>query len=255
MRLRVSAPSVLLPPRPGKTLIHIDDEAFNMTDLSLKHILEAALLAAGSDAVTIGRADAYIGVMIDDLTTRGVAEPYRMFTSRAEYRLVLRQDNADLRLCDLAHEIGLLDDRHFQKFQTKRTAINAEIARLESTHDATSASHAQILRRPEMSYHDLPAPNNTLDPEVIQQVEITLKYAGYIERQETEIAKFRTMEDKRIPEWMDYDAIPSLRNEARQKFKEVRPETLGQASRISGITPSDVSLVMVWTKRGPNQTA
>jgi len=188
-------------------------------------------------------------VLIDDLITKGTAEPYRMFTSRAEYRLILRQDNADLRLSEIGYQIGLLSSQNYQRFVSKQQAIQKELERLEKTRIG-GCNLTQTLRRPGISYRDLPSKDENLSEEVIQQIEISLKYAGYIGRQEIEVGKFRSMEKKKIPTWIDYDSIPSLRTEARQKLSQIRPATLGQASRISGVSPADVSLVMIWMKRG-----
>ena len=199
--------------------------------------------------VILRRNEAYIGVLIDDLVTKGTTEPYRMFTSRAEYRLLLRQDNADLRLGGLGHEIGLLPVRNARKLEVKRAAIENELARLEKTR-VGAETLAQLLRRPEMIYSQLPNRNEDLPEEVIQQVEIFIKYEGYIARQETEVAKLKSLEDKQIPSWMDYSKVPSLRTEARQKLAKIQPGTLGQASRISGVSPSDVGILMVWLKQG-----
>ena len=212
--------------------------------------INAARRVHGSEPIVLRRDQAYIGVLIDDLVTKGTSEPYRMFTSRAEYRLVLRQDNADLRLSELGYKIGLLPFRNFRNFNAKQEAIQHEIERLEKTR-VGSVTLAQILRRPETKYADLPTRNESLDDEMVQQVEISVKYAGYICRQEAELEKFRTMEGKRIPDWLNYHSIPSLRTEARQKLIKIRPTTLGQASRISGVSPADIAVVMVWMKRRP----
>ena len=214
--------------------------------------INAARRVQAREPVVLRRDQAYIGVLIDDLITKGTTEPYRMFTSRAEYRLILRQDNADLRLSELGHHIGLLPPRNYQRFLEKREAIRTELERLENTR-VGPISLAQMLRRPTVTYRDLPGRNDTLSEEVVQQVEISLKYNGYINRQETEVAKFRVLEGKRIPAWMDYNSIPSLRTEARQKLTKTRPATLGQASRISGVSPADISLLMIWMKRGPQE--
>jgi tRNA uridine 5-carboxymethylaminomethyl modification enzyme len=210
--------------------------------------INAARRNQAQSAIILRRDQAYIGVLIDDLVTKGTIEPYRMFTSRAEYRLVLRQDNADLRLSELGHQIGLLADRNYEAFDQKRRAIEVETARLHETRDGQETL-AQLLRRPEISYGMLPRRNHVLTDEVTQQVEISIKYAGYIERQGAEVDKFKTLENKSIPPEFDYSYVPSLRLEARQKLSKIRPVTIGQASRISGVSPADVSLVLVWLKR------
>jgi tRNA uridine 5-carboxymethylaminomethyl modification enzyme len=211
--------------------------------------INAARRVQGKEPIILGRDQAYIGVLIDDLVTKGTSEPYRMFTSRAEYRLLLRQDNADLRLSELGHDIGLLPERNYRKFLEKKTAIETELERLEKTR-AGADTLAQALRRTETSYAQLPGARTDLDPEVVQQVEIAIKYAGYIQRQEVEISKFKSLEDKQIPAAFDYATVPSLRTEARQKLAKIRPGTIGQASRISGVSPSDIGILMIWLKRG-----
>lgn len=212
--------------------------------------INAARRVQGKEPVVLRRDQAYIGVLIDDLITKGTAEPYRMFTSRAEYRLLLRQDNADLRLTQIGNDIGTVNSRNYNVFSRKKQMISLEIDRLRSTFQGT-VSLEQLLKRNETGYRDLPESDQSLPLIVQQQVEIAVKYAGYIERQEGEVLRFRQMEDKQIPDWMDYADISGLRNESRQKLIEHRPATLGQASRISGISPSDVSLIMVHMKRGP----
>ena len=210
--------------------------------------INAARRTRALDPVVLRRDQAYIGVLIDDLVTKGTVEPYRMFTSRAEYRLLLRQDNADLRLSSLGHELGLLPERNYVQFKAKERAIAQEIERLEKTR-VGSETLAQQLRRTEISYTDI-INNSILSIEVRQQVEISLKYAGYIVRQEHEVSRFKDLEDKQIPSAFDYSVVPSLRPEARQKLTKIRPATIGQASRISGVSPADISILLVWLKRG-----
>ena len=211
--------------------------------------INASLKVQGKKSLVLQRNEAYIGVLIDDLITKGTAEPYRMFTSRAEYRLLLRQDNADLRLCEVSREIGLLSDRQHEIFRAKKAQFEIELERIQTTRQ-DSSSLEQLLKRNDFTHAKLPQPSGGVSPEVAEQVEITVKYAGYIERQETEIEKFQKMESRQIPIWLDYDRISGLRNESRQKLKEIQPATLGLASRISGINPTDISLLMVWIKRG-----
>lgn len=211
--------------------------------------INAARTVQEKNPIVLRRDQGYMGVLIDDLVTKGTTEPYRMFTSRAEYRLILRQDNADLRLADIGHEIGLLPFRNYKRFLNKREKLQREVERLERTRIG-STSLAHILRRPEVSYRDLPGADKDLDGEVVRQIEISLKYEGYIGRQIADVEKFKATEEKTIPAWLDYESIPSLRTEARQKLSRIRPQTVGQASRISGVSPADISLVMIWMKRG-----
>jgi tRNA uridine 5-carboxymethylaminomethyl modification enzyme len=200
------------------------------------------------EPIVLRRDQAYIGVLIDDLVTKGTTEPYRMFTSRAEYRLLLRQDNADMRLSEIGYEIGLLPERQYKQFCTKRELVENEINRLYKTNYENN-NLAKLLCRPEVSYKDLPTQNEALSNEITQQVEIAVKYAGYIDRQELEVKKFKKLEDKSIPGAFDFSTVPSLRLEARQKFVKIRPTTIGQAARISGVSPADISILMVWLKR------
>jgi tRNA uridine 5-carboxymethylaminomethyl modification enzyme len=210
--------------------------------------INAARRVKSLDPIIIRRDQAYIGVLIDDLVTKGTTEPYRMFTSRAEYRLLLRQDNADLRLSELGHEIGLLPERNYKKFRAKQQSIADELNRINTTRFG-SDTLVKILSRPEVSYKDLPGKSETLPEEIVQQVEIAVKYAGYIERQELEVEKFKNMEAKRIPGTFDFSTVPSLRLEASQKLARIRPATIGQAARISGVSPADIGILLVWLKR------
>lgn len=211
--------------------------------------INAARKVQGKSSIVLGRDQAYTGVLMDDLVTKGTVEPYRMFTSRAEYRLLLRQDNADDRLCDLGREVGLLPQRKYQQFARGRDAMERELVRLHGERCGQD-SLAQILRRTGVRYQDLPGYDPALGPELVQKIEIQIKYEGYIQRQAGEVARFREMEAKQIPTWMNYDEIPSMRTESRQKLKKVQPKTLGQAARISGVSPSDIGLLLVWMKRG-----
>lgn len=208
----------------------------------------AALRAKSCKPLLLTRADSYIGVLIDDLITKGTEEPYRMFTSRAEYRLQLRQDNADLRLTPIGREIGLVTDSHWEMFTEKRRLIEQEIGRLCSTRN-THQTYAELLRRPEISYRDLDIANHSLPKDVQSQVEIQIKYEGYIARDVEQIQRFKSLENKRLPSSIDYDQIPSLRVESRQKLKKFRPDSIGQASRISGVTPADIAILLVWLRK------
>lgn len=209
--------------------------------------INAARKILGLDSFVLDRTEAYIGVLIDDLVTKGTDEPYRMFTSRAEHRLTLRQDNVNFRLFDRAKDLGIVSSDDLQEITVLKEKIDAEVARLEKIfHDG--ASLAQILRRPGESYRMLPGADLTLPAEVIEQVEVSVKYEGYIKREQGRIASFQTTEKIRIPKDFDYDAITALRFESREKLKNILPETLGQASRISGVNPADISILSVWIK-------
>ncbi len=211
--------------------------------------INAALKLRGDEPLVLERSQAYIGVLIDDLVTRGTDEPYRMFTSRAEYRLLLRQDNADRRLTPLGRKIGLVRDEDWRRLQRKEE----EIARLQRyldshRHEGTLLSH--WLRRPDVDWNVLlrlhpPLAELAVSPAAIEQVVLETKYAGYIERELIQVERLRRQEERRIPDGFDYDAIPTLRFEAREKFKRVRPRTLGQALRIPGITPADIAVLML----------
>jgi tRNA uridine 5-carboxymethylaminomethyl modification enzyme len=233
--------------------------------------LNAALAVQGREAWAPRRAQAYLGVLVDDLVTRGVSEPYRMFTSRAEYRLSLREDNADLRLTEIGRELGLIDDARWDAFNRKRDAVAAEIERLKATwvnprlvSDALATrvvgkplereySLFDLLRRPEVAYAallELPgAAPGVPAGAVVEQVEIQAKYQGYIDRQIEEVAKAQAEESQPIPLNVDYHAITGLSMEVRQRLAEVRPETVGQASRVQGVTPAAISLLLVHLKR------
>lgn len=205
----------------------------------------AALKVLGKEAFTLGRADAYLGVLIDDLVTRGTPEPYRMFTSRAEHRLVLRQDNADLRLTPIAQRHGLVDADRWAKFQTKQTQLEALRALAETTTYESVRLH-QWLKRPDNSPASLPADlHGKFHVELWEQLEIELKYSGYIVRQLAAIERLKSQEERRIPNGFDYMLVPGLRSETRQKLQSVLPETLGQASRVPGVTPADIALLSV----------
>ena len=215
--------------------------------------VNAALRAKEREPWWPPREEAYLGVMVDDLVTRGVTEPYRMFTSRAEYRLQLREDNADLRLTETGRRLGLVDDARWDAFCRKREAIEREKARLSgmcvSTNSGEKVRASEYLRRPEVKYADV-ASDAGVDADVAEQVEVQIKYEGYVERQRAEVARRKALEDMVIPGGFDYGAVRGLSVEARQKLSAHRPQTLGQAGRISGITPAAVSLLAVYLKRG-----
>ena len=215
--------------------------------------LNAARHAVGEPPWSPRRDEAYLGVLVDDLVTRGVSEPYRMFTSRAEYRLQLREDNADLRLTETGRKLGLVDDRRWDAFARKRDAIAAETARLErafvSAGSLEKVRAIEMLRRPEVRYADV-AGEVSVPPEVAEQVEIQTKYEGYITRQKIEVARRDEWEALALPGGVDYRQVRGLSAEAQQKLNQHKPETIGQASRIPGITPAAISLLLVHLKRG-----
>ena len=230
--------------------------------------INAALKIQGKSELILKRSDGYIGVMIDDLVTKGTVEPYRLLTSRAEYRLILRHDNADMRLTEIGREIGLVDDERWARFEIKKNQFDNEMKRLESIKlkpvketnakiealgfkaltDAVTAK--EFMRRPEVSYQDVvqfigPAAEE-LDEKIIELIETEIKYEGYISKALDQVEKMKRMEEKRIPANIDWDDIDSIATEARQKFKKINPETIGQASRISGVNPADISILMVY---------
>ncbi len=232
--------------------------------------INAAQKIKGKEALVLDRSQAYIGVLIDDLVTKENKEPYRMMTSRAEYRLLLRQDNADLRLTRIGYEIGLISEERYRLLEQKEREIEKEVERMEKVYAGTSEkvqklleqyhstplhsgiSLAELIRRPELCYDAL----KELDPDrpvlirgAAEQVNIRIKYDGYIQRQMKQVEQFQKLESKKLPETLDYDEIPSLRTEARQKLKEIRPVSVGQASRIAGVSPADISVLLVWLEQ------
>ena len=236
--------------------------------------INAAMSILGKKPLILDRSESYIGVLIDDLVTKDNREPYRMMTSRAEYRLLLRQDNADLRLREKGYEVGLISEDQYQLLIRKKEMIQQEIARLKNktvgankeiqtfleTHGSTTlktaASLAELMCRPELNYqmlHEIDPERKTLPYDVIEQVEIEIKYEGYIVRQMRQVEQYRKMEKKQIPENLDYDDVPSLRLEARQKLKLFRPVSVGQASRISGVSPADISVLLVFLEHYQRQ--
>ena len=229
--------------------------------------INAGLKCQGRDPMIIDRSEGYLGVLVDDLVTKENTEPYRMMTSRSEYRLLLRQDNADLRLRRKGYEAGLISEEQMQWLGQKEQMITQEMDRLKKTVIGASAEHqrflekmgstplktaaslAELMCRPEFSYEmlaEIDQNRKLLPAEVIEQVEIEIKYEGYIERQKRQVDQYKKMEKHKIPNWMDYDEVPSLRLEARQKLKAFRPVSVGQASRISGVSPADISVLLVY---------
>lgn len=233
--------------------------------------INAGCRALGKDELILSRSDAYIGVLIDDLITKGTNEPYRLLTSRAEYRLLLRHDNADLRLTEIGYKLGLISEERYEKFIEKQKLVAAEKQRLQSIIIKPKAEVQELIRslggselkdgvrasdflkRPEVSYEHIRTliPSDVeLDEEVTEQVEIQIKYEGYIEKSLQQVERLRKMESKKIPENIDYDAITGIATEARQKLKQVRPLSIAQASRISGVNPADISILLVYIEQG-----
>ncbi len=233
--------------------------------------MNAAARSLNKEEIILSRSDAYIGVLIDDLVTKGTNEPYRLLTSRAEYRLLLRHDNADLRLTEIGHKAGLISEQRYSRFVSKKQRIEDEIKRLRQTiikpNEETQSVVREkggtelkdgirgndLMKRPEMTYDDIAklSPSTIeLTDEMKEQIEIQVKYEGYIEKSLLQVDKLKKMENKKIPDHIDFDAISGLATEAKQKLKEVRPLSIAQASRISGVNPADISILLVYIEQG-----
>src|SRR5512135_2293796 len=217
--------------------------------------INAALKVNGQGPLVLGRDEAYVGVMIDDLVTKGADEPYRMFTSRAEYRLLLREDNADLRLMDKGFALGLVSSATYEKFKKKRASIESELSRLESVRvdqEGERPTLKELLKRPDTDYEAicaLSAPDEPLDKEAREQVEVLVKYEGYIRRQAAQVDRLGRYDGKLIPESFEYGGLPGLSREVKEKLARVCPRSVGQAGRIPGITPAAVAILLVALER------
>lgn len=232
--------------------------------------INVAQKVRGRKPVILDRSQAYIGVLIDDIVTKGTNEPYRMMTSRAEYRLLLRQDNTDLRLTEIGHEVGLISEKRYQAFLIKKKQIEEEIERLENTIVkptekvnellknnnssplTTGVKMSELLRRTEMNYEmlgEIDENRKELPKDVTEEVEIEVKYKGYIKLQQVQVEKFKKLEAKLLPQVIDYSTIKGLRLEARQKLNKIKPNSVGQASRISGVSPADISVLLIYLEQ------
>ena len=232
--------------------------------------INVAQKVRGRKPVILDRSQAYIGVLIDDIVTKGTNEPYRMMTSRAEYRLLVRQDNTDLRLTEIGHEVGLISEKRYQAFLIKKKQIEEEIERLENTIVkptekvnellknnnssplTTGVKMSELLRRTEMNYEmlgEIDENRKELPKDVTEEVEIEVKYKGYIKLQQAQVEKFKKLEAKLLPQDIDYSTIKGLRLEARQKLNKIKPNSVGQASRISGVSPADISVLLIYLEQ------